>query len=651
MKKPKALTTTTSSTSGIVLILVAASFLVGAYAAAGRDPSAAESGALEGRITDASTGAPIPGAEISVPGAGSVSTSDVAGRYRIEGVTAGRWVVECRAPGYEAARRSGLRVVAGKRTVLDFALLPAGDSNQRVEAASESLPVVEQIVPKPSSVHRQRPVRFRLPMPAGDLAPPPFNTESYARIREHPFRSALDEPLSTFSIDVDTASYANLRRFVEREHRLPPVDAVRIEELINYFSYSYADPDGPEPFSVVTEVSDAPWNPSHRLVHIGLQGERVDTADLPPSNLVFLLDVSGSMNTPAKLPLLKAAFRLLVQNLRSEDRVAIVVYAGAAGLALPPTPGDDKETILAALDGLRAGGSTAGGEGIRLAYETARRNFDPEANNRVILATDGDFNIGPSSDAEMTRMIERERDSGVFLSVLGFGTGNYKDSKMEQLADRGNGVAAYIDSVLEAKKVLVREMGGTLLTIAKDVKVQVEFNPARVKGYRLIGYENRSLDHRDFNDDAKDAGELGAGHSVTVLYEVVPADSDEVLGGIDELKYQESRLSRAARGSRELLTVKLRYKEPTSSTSRLVTRALPDESVPFGSASDDFRFSAAVAQFGMLLRDSELKGESSYEAVLEAARAAVGEDRGGYRSDFVELAERAKLLSGDGSAS
>jgi len=434
-----------------------------------------------------------------------------------------------------------------------------------------------------------------------------------------------------------------VRGYLERGS-LPPAHEVRIEELVNYFPYAYAPPTGEHPFAVHVEVGQAPWRPEHRLLRVAIKAREVERAERQPSNLVFLLDVSGSMDTPAKLPLLKSAFRLLVENLREQDRVAIVVYAGAAGLVLPPTPGSDKDAILAALESLRAGGSTAGGAGLRLAYQTARETFDAHANNRVILATDGDFNIGASSDAEMVRLIERERESGVFLSVLGFGTGNYKDSKMEKLADYGNGSAAYIDSILEAKKVLVSEMGGTLLTIAKDVKIQVEFNPARVKGYRLVGYENRRLAHQDFNDDAKDAGELGAGHSVTVLYEIVPADSDEELAGIDELKYQESRLSREAKRSGELLTVKLRYKAPDSDTSQLVSRALEDDRTPLARASDDFRFAAAVAEFGMLLRDSKWKAEASYDSVLRAARSALASDEGGYRAEFLELVERAKLL-------
>ncbi len=365
---------------------------------------------------------------------------------------------------------------------------------------------------------------------------PPVDREGYAAIVENDFKRPTDTPLSTFSIDVDAASYANVRRFLDGG-ALPVHDAVRIEELVNYFEYDYPDPEGEHPFAVVTEVSECPWAPDHRLVHIGLQGERIDTRDLPPSNLVFLMDVSGSMNSPDKLPLLKQAFALLTDNLREQDRVGIVVYAGAAGVVLEPT--NDRQAILDALDRLEAGGSTAGGEGIKLAYALARKHFDAEKNNRVILATDGDFNVGASSDAEMMRLVERERASGVFLSVLGFGTGNLQDSKMETIADHGNGHYAYIDSISEARKVLVNEMGGTLVTIAKDVKVQVEFNPAHVAAYRLVGYENRLLADEDFNDDTKDAGELGAGHSVTALYEIVPVGVENPAATVDELKYQQ----------------------------------------------------------------------------------------------------------------
>ena len=465
---------------------------------------------------------------------------------------------------------------------------------------------------------------------------PNFNTEGYGHIVENIFLDAALNPLSTFSIDVDRASYSNVRRFINAGQR-PPVDAVRIEELINYFTYDYPDPHGEHPFSITTEISDVPWNPIHKLVRIGIQGERIDMHDLPPSNLVFLLDVSGSMQSPDKLPLLKASFRMLVNKLRPADRVAIVVYAGAAGLVLPSTPGDEKSRILDAIEALEAGGSTAGGAGIQLAYKVAAENHVEGGNNRVILATDGDFNIGASSDAEMVSLIEEKRKQGTLLTVLGFGTGNLKDSKMEKLADHGNGNFAYIDNLMEARKVLVTEMGGTLLTIAKDVKIQVEFNPSRVAAYRLIGYENRLLAAEDFNDDTKDAGELGAGHSVTALYEVIPVgvDSPVQIRGLDSLRYQAPTRPVAA-DSPELMFVKLRYKRPDAELSRLIAQPLLDSGTE---PSADLRFAAAVAGFGMILRDSEHCGAWTLADVLALARQSIGEDSEGYRTEFVRLVE------------
>ncbi|MEJ2722128.1 MAG: VWA domain-containing protein, partial [bacterium] len=466
----------------------------------------------------------------------------------------------------------------------------------------------------------------------------PYNTESYDPIVENAFCCSIDKPVSTFSVDVDAASYANMRRFL-RSNALPPRNAVRIEELINYFSYDYPEPTGEHPFSITTEVTGCPWEPEHRLVHIGLQGRRMSMEDVPPNNLVFLIDVSGSMRPPNKLPLLKRSFLLLVDHLRPQDRVAIVVYASATGLVLPSTSGEHKEDMREAIARLEAGGSTAGGAGIKLAYEIAEENYDDEANNRVILATDGDFNVGASSDEAMVELIESKRDAGVFLSVLGFGQGNLKDSKMEKIADKGNGHYAYIDNILEAKKVLISEMGATLLTIAKDVKIQIEFNPAKVESYRLVGYENRILKREDFDDDTKDAGEIGAGHSVTALYEIVPAGgperSEEALD--DGLKYVDVRLSKEGRDNPEILTVKFRYKPPEKDESILLTDVVLDGGKEFEDASADLRFAAAVAEFGMLLRDSQFRGDASFEHVLDTARRAKGEDREGYRGEFVQL--------------
>ena len=471
-----------------------------------------------------------------------------------------------------------------------------------------------------------------------------WNTEEYSAIHENGYLNPKDNPLSTFSIDVDAASYSNMRRFLNNGQR-PPKDAIRVEELINYFNYEYAEPKSNEAFSVNTEVAMAPWNPSHQLVQIGIQGKHISTEKLPSSNLVFLLDVSGSMNNANKLPLLKSAMKLLVSKLREGDKVSIVVYAGAAGLVLPPTDGENKETIINALDRLSAGGSTAGGEGIRLAYATAREQFIQGGNNRIILATDGDFNIGASSNAEMERLVEKERESGVFLTVLGFGMGNYKDSKMELLADKGNGNYAYIDNLLEAKKVLVTEFGGTLFTIAKDVKIQVEFNPALVQSYRLIGYENRLLNKEDFNDDKKDAGELGSGHTVTALYEVVPVGVSFSGSSVDPLKYQKPNSKSETSYSNELMTVKVRYKEPDGVKSRLLTHTVRNSDKNWKQASDNFKWAAAIAEFGMILRESEYLDIDSYEQVLQLANEAKGKDEFGYRSEFIRLIGSAQLVT------
>jgi Ca-activated chloride channel family protein len=471
-----------------------------------------------------------------------------------------------------------------------------------------------------------------------------FNREGYDHITENPFLKVTDNPLSTFSIDVDAASYSNVRRIL-KEGQLPQQGAVRIEEMINYFKYDYEQPNGTDPFAVHMELGVCPWNTKHQLALIGLQGKTTDVSKLPPSNLTFLIDVSGSMMSADKLPLVKESLKLLVNQLREEDKVSIVVYAGSAGLVLSPTSGDQRMTIRDAIDRLEAGGSTAGGAGIQLAYKTARENYKTKGNNRVILCTDGDFNVGASSDDALERMIEEERKSGVFLTVLGFGTGNYQDSKMQKLADKGNGNHGYIDQLSEAKKVLINEFGGTLFTIAKDVKLQLEFNPAKVKGYRLIGYENRMLAKEDFNNDQKDAGELGSGHTVTALYEIVPAGVEmPETGSVDPLRYQANTAGinkDQPKFADEILNVKLRYKQPDGDKSKLLSFPLQNKVQTAEQLSDNFRFASAVASFGMLLRKSEYKGSSSFDAVLSMARNAMGKDEEGYRKEFLQLVNRA----------
>ncbi|BBM88024.1 vWA domain-containing protein [Candidatus Uabimicrobium amorphum] len=467
-------------------------------------------------------------------------------------------------------------------------------------------------------------------------------TEEYQHTAENDYKDPHREALSTFSIDVDTASYSNMRRYLSG-NQLPPRDAVRVEELVNYFSYDYPIPQDNAPFSRTMDVAECPWNPNHWLVQIGIQGFKVPQQQMPPSNLVFLLDVSGSMSSAKKLPLLKTAMGLLTQQLRPEDTISIVVYAGSAGLVLPPTSGRNKDRILRAMSQLQAGGSTNGGQGIQLAYQIATDNFIPNGVNRVILATDGDFNVGISNSNDLQRLIETKRQSNIFLTVLGMGMGNLKDATMEQLANKGNGTYHYIDTLSEARKVLIHELGSTLFTIAKDVKIQVEFNPAYVGNYRLLGYENRLLAAEDFNDDRKDAGEIGAGHTVTAFYEIVPRNAD-FRPRVDPLKYQRKRPVPQYNYSNEILTLKIRYKAPKSDTSKLLTSVLRTPVKQINETSPSFRFATAVAAFGMILRDSQYKNNASMELVRSLAMSSLGEDYYGYRREFVDLVNIADTL-------
>ena len=627
-----------------------------------------------GRVTDGS-GNPVARASLSANGRAAATTAGVDGRYALR-VPRSTAIDQAERVTMHAARigfqpRDVSVVLRGDTVRLDIRLTmaatmadsavvtSAGESKGSVDAAAAVPAVTNGLQSSVAAVAggaargiaggvaMQRAVASqpgyphpRYPRPRG--WPDSANTEAYDPISENPFRSPRVAPLSTFSVDVDRASYTNVRRFLTRGS-LPPRDAVRIEELVNYFPYDDPAPTGAEPLRITTELAPAPWNRSHDLVRIALRARDVDMRRAPASNLVFLVDVSGSMYGPGRLPLVKQSLALLVNELREEDHVAIVVYAGRAGLVLPSTPGSDKQRILQALDGLEAGGSTAGGAGIRLAYDVARQNFIRGGNNRVILCTDGDFNVGQSSDGELVRLIEDRRKEGSFLTILGFGMGNYKDAKMEKLAGAGNGNYGYIDVLLEARKMLVREMGGTLLTVAKDVKLQVEFDPTKVQAYRLLGYEDRLLRDEDFANDAKDAGDVGAGHTVTALYEIVRVGVplDVTLPEVARLRYQQPTESRS-RGD-ELLTVAMRYKAPDGDRSMLVTQPVR-ASVGRRGASESMRFASAVAGFGMLLRHSPNSASLTWDDVLTLARDARGADEDGYRADFIRLAEIARSL-------
>jgi Ca-activated chloride channel homolog len=615
---------------------------------------------LKGKITDNSTGEALPFVNVILLKTGkqvATTSSDVDGKYNFKKMNSGTFSIKVSSIGYQPTTLKNIVLTANKIKFLNIKLKPSSLQLESYEIIEYEAPLImkdETSVMSISADHisgaparhrnkskKNRTKSYGYTSGKYDYKVQNYNTEAYSPISENDFKNVSASPLSTLSIDVDAASYSNMRRFINNGQN-PPADAVRIEEMINYFNYDYTQPKGEDPFSITTEMSDCPWNKKTKLIHIGLQGEKIETDELPASNLVFLLDVSGSMSSPNKLPLLKKSFSLLVKNLTSEDRVAIVVYAGAAGLVLESTPGNQKEKILNALNRLNAGGSTAGGAGIKLAYKIAVENFVKEGNNRVILATDGDFNIGASSDGEMTRLIEKKRESGVFLTCLGFGMGNYKDSKMETLADKGNGNYAYIDNILEAKKVLVTEMGATMHTIAKDVKIQIEFNPNKISSYKLIGYENRLLNDEDFNDDTKDAGELGSGHTVTALYEVILKGGEGDIPSVDPLRYQKNEIANTS-DSEEILTVKFRYKKPQGSKSKLIVKHLNNKTVSLAKSSNNFRFSAAVAEFGLLLRNSKHKAKASFTQVIKLAKNSKGKDENGYRSEFIRLVEMSEM--------
>jgi Ca-activated chloride channel family protein len=615
---------------------------------------------ISGMVYDRANGSSLPGVTVKIEGTNTGTQTDATGAYSIN-LPNGTERLSFSFIGYKTksvkpAKNNTLNVYLEAELHALEEVVVTGYTAKQKRDVSNSVTIIRGIstvngmqqlqgrvagiiVSDKNSAVTLNSTRFAAmswPLAVGD--------ESYKNISENGFSDVKSNPLSTFSVDVDAASYSNVRRYIN-SGQLPPPDAVRIEEMINYFHYNLPGPTNNDPVAIHTELSSAPWNSNHRLLRIGLKAKTIDVNKLPPSNLVFLIDVSGSMDESNKLPLVKASMKMLTEQLRAEDKVAIVVYAGQAGLVLPAINGNKKEIINNAIDNLSAGGSTAGGQGIKLAYRIARENFMANGNNRIIMATDGDFNVGPNSDEDMEQLIVKERDSKVAISIMGFGMGNLKDSKMETLADKGNGNYAYIDNITEARKALVTEFGGTLFTIAKDVKLQIEFNPAKVQAYRLLGYEDRMLNKEDFNNDKKDAGDMGSGHTVTAFYEIVPAGiKDDYAVGVDPLKYQNIQPAPVANVSGEMLTIKFRYKQNDSSASKMNSVTVTDEPKNLNLTSADFRFAAAVAEFGMLLRDSQYKQHATFDQVINMAKAAKGEDEDGYRSEFIRLAESAKLL-------
>ncbi len=629
----------------ILIIVASLAILVGVIANA-------QDRIVTGTVTANSDGSPISGATISLKGANRGTTTDKDGKYAIK-ISSEKDVLVFSSVGFvsqevKVKSKSVINVkLADTMQHLDEVVVSGYSTTKKKHLTGSTITI------KPEEKSRAAyNINPNLAQPAGMPAPrmsydaqpadKETNSEEYKSEKEVGFKATNKDPQTTFSIDVDRAAYANVRRFLFNNGQMPPKEAVRIEEMINYFDYNYAQPMGKDPIAIHTEMTDSPWNKGLKLLHIGLQAKTIPTDNLPASNLVFLIDVSGSMNEQNKLPLLKAAFKLLVDQLREQDKVAIVVYAGAAGLVLPPTSGKDKSKIKDALDNLSAGGSTAGGAGVQLAYKTAAENLVKNGNNRVILATDGDFNVGVSSSDELEKLIETKRKSGVFLSVLGFGMGNYKDAKMEVLADKGNGNYAYIDNLMEAEKIFVEEFGGTLFTVAKDVKLQLEFNPKYVAAYRLIGYENRALANEDFKNDAKDAGEMGSGHTVTAIYEIVPAGTESAYLA-DKLKYQ-TFLQTSASNSDEVCTVKIRYKLPDKEVSIPMEISVKDKHTKLAETSENMRFAMAVAEFGLLIRDSNFRGTANYDHILELAKNAKGKDEEGYRAEFLKLVKTAKML-------
>lgn len=598
---------------------------------------------------------PLPGANVVIKGTTRGTQTDFDGKYSIkakEGETLVFSFTGYNSKTVKVKKATTINVVLDSGVTLDEVVVVGYGSEydsyspKRVKEKAAGVQVVansSSISIRGNSLMKQEYNSYNPNYPSKhDVIAPNIGDEDYGTFVENVFESPKSSPLSTFSIDVDNASYTNVRRFINNGQKVPK-DAVRVEEMMNFFKYNYPQPKGEHPFSINSEYSECPWNTNNKLVRIGLQGKNIDDEKLPASNLVFLIDVSGSMFSENKLPLLKQSLKVLVNQLRAEDKVSIVVYAGAAGMVLPSTSGDKKMTIIDALEKLSAGGSTAGGAGIQLAYKTAKENFIKNGNNRVVLATDGDFNVGASSDNDMQRLIEEERKSGVFLTCLGFGMGNYKDSKMETLANKGNGNYAYIDNIQEANRFLGKEFKGSMFAIAKDVKIQIEFNPAHVQAYRLIGYENRKLRPEDFKNDAIDAGELGSGHTVTALYEIIPVNTkSKFFTPTDELKYTKTEPSTTNLGA-ELATIKFRYKKPDGEKSIEMVEVIKNNAVTLEQTSEDFKFCASVAWFGLKLRDSELVSNKSISDIKNLAKNNIKNDNEGYKAEFIRLMEAVNL--------
>ncbi len=586
----------------------------------------AENLTLQGVVTDQSTGEGLPFATVvlkdSLANVITGTQTDFDGKYLISGLNPGIYLLQTQYVAYTTSLVEAVKIDLSKKTwVVNVQLEQHSEMLDEIVVVEYKMPLIRKSLSMVSGVTRSKKGRKGRNKTV--------SKEEYNNIDDNSWKKAKKNPLSTFSIDVDKAAYSNIRRYIN-DGQLPPENAVRIEEMVNYFPYDYPAPMFESPFSISPEYMDCPWNKENKLLHLGIKGMEIEMSSAAASNLTFLIDVSGSMNSADKLGLLKSGLYLLIDQLRDKDKVAIVVYAGAAGIVLPSTKGKDKDKIKNAIEQLKAGGSTAGGAGIKLAYKVAMENFIEGGNNRVILATDGDFNVGISGEDGLVKLIEEKRESGIFLSVLGFGTGNLKDSKMEQVANHGNGNYHYIDNILEAKKVLVNEIGGTLITIAKDVKIQMDFNEEFVESYRQIGYVNRQLENKDFDNDKKDAGELGSGHSVTVIYEIKPTKLKK--GGMDIEK------------DKRIALVKLRYKATNKNKSKFVSAPVFDKDLKFDQATLNGQFAASVASFGMLLRNSEFKGASSFDQVIAMAQKSKGKDIGNYRSEFISLVEAAKNL-------